>query len=148
MIRPDYEPDLFPHWSSLPIRYRDLDPLNHVNNAIFSTYYEEARIKLISEIPTFLEQMNRGFSFVLASLRIDFIRPAEFPGELLVGSGVKAIGNSSITSFQAIYETGEKQLLSVAEASGVWFNLDTQRPSRVPEIKNRDHYLINVDLFA
>lgn len=142
MKRPEYDPDYFPHWSTVRVRYRDLDTLNHVNNAIFSTYYEEARIDFIRTVPELLKQLEENFSFVLANLSVDFIRPVEYPAKLLIGSGISDLGNSSITSFQAIYEKEEKSLLSTAKASGIWFDLEHQRPTRLPELKDPKQLLI------
>lgn len=147
MITPSYNQDLFPHWAAIPIRFRDLDPLNHVNNAIFSTYYEEARIKFIQEIPEFARAMQQGFSFVLANIQINFIRPATYPGSLLIGSGIRATGNTSITSFQAVYSKSDQQLISVAESHGVWFNLEDQKPSRLPDIARQDRFFLPQSLF-
>ncbi len=147
MIRPEYNKNTFPHWTTLGIRFRDLDPLNHVNNAIFSTYYEEARIQFIQEVPSLAGQIRSGYSFVLANLEIDFISPVEFPADILIGSGIKKLGNSSITSFQAIYTADEKQLASVAEAHGVWFDLSKQRPTRIPDIPNTEKYMLPNSLF-
>lgn len=138
MKKPTYQQDLFPHWTEIPIRFRDLDPLNHVNNALFSTYYEEARIGFIQQVPALAGQLAEGFSFVLAKITIDFIRPAEYPGRLIIGSGIDSTGNSSISSFQAIYKSADKTLVSVAEAYGVWFDLEKQKPSRLPEVDNID----------
>lgn len=147
MITPPYQQNLFPHWVAIPIRFRDLDPLNHVNNALFSTYYEEARIKFIQDIPAFSEQLQQGFSFVLANIQINFIQPAEYPGNLIIGSGIKSTGNTSISSFQAIYTESEKKLISVAEAHGVWFDLKKQKPSRLPEVAQQDRLLLPDSLF-
>ncbi len=147
MIRLDFNKNTFPHWTELPIRFRDLDPLNHVNNAIFSTYYEEARIIFIREVPSFANQMENGFSFVLANITIDFISPVEYPANILIGSGIKKIGNTSITSFQAVYTAESKKLVSVAEARGVWFDLDNQRPSPVPELPEKNQFLLSNHLF-
>lgn len=147
MITPSYQQNLFPHWATIPIRFRDLDPLNHVNNALFSTYYEEARIKFIQDIPEFSEQLQQGFSFVLAKIHINFIKPAEYPGKLLIGSGIKSTGNTSISSFQAIYTEPDKTLVSVAEAHGVWFDLNKQKPHRLPQIAKQDHFLLPDTLF-
>jgi acyl-CoA thioester hydrolase len=142
MNRPKYQQNYFPHWTNIPVRFRDLDPLNHVNNAIFSTYYEEARINFIRDVPTFAEQMKKNFSFVLANIEIDFINPVEYPADLLIGSGIKKMGNSSITSFQAIYTKKEKMLASVAQAHGVWFDLSTQRPTHLPKITDKDQFIL------
>lgn len=146
MDRPTYNATLFPHWTTLPIRFRDLDPLNHVNNAIFSTFYEEARINFIQEVPAFADQLGKGFSFALANITIDYLHPVTYPTDLLVGSGITRLGNSSIGSFQAIYEKGKKTLVSVAEASGVWFSLEDQRPARIPEIENPESLMVNNEL--
>lgn len=146
MIHPDYQKDLFPHWVELPIRFRDLDPLNHVNNALFSTFYEEARIEFIRGVPSFSGQLDNGFSFVLANIEIDFVHPIEYPAKIIVGTGIKQLGNSSITSFQSIYTKDEKKLVSTAEASGVWFDIKNQKPARLPEI-NDDELILDERLF-
>ncbi len=147
MHRPEYNKEAFPHWTTISIRFRDLDPLNHVNNAIFSTYYEEARIDFIRQVPSFANQLKQGFSFVLANIEIAFVRPVEYPADILIGSGIKKLGNSSISSFQAIYTADDKKLASVAEAHGVWFDLSKQRPTRIPEIENTEQYLLPNSLF-
>ncbi len=136
MIHPDYQKNLFPAWLELPVRFRDLDPLNHVNNALFSTFYEEARIEFIRGVPSFARQLKNGYSFVLANIIIDFIRPLEYPANILIGTGIKRPGNTSISSFQAIFTKEEKKLVSVAEASGVWFDIKRKKPARLPEIKD------------
>ncbi|MGM0545724.1 MAG: acyl-CoA thioesterase [Bacteroidota bacterium] len=147
MIRPEYKKTLFPHWTTLSIRFRDLDPLNHVNNAIFSTYYEEARIDFIQQVQTLADQLKNGYSFVLANIEIEFIRPVEYPTDIVIGSGIKKLGNSSITSFQSIYSGADKQLASVAKAHGVWFDLSKQRPTRIPEIENSEQFMLPDSLF-
>lgn len=144
MFKPEYDTDFFPHWITLSIRFRDLDPLNHVNNAIFNTFYEEARIGFIRDLPDFANQLQNGFSFVLAHLQIDFIRPVTYPAQLLVGSGIKSLGHTSITSFQAIYTEESKQLVSVAESSGVWFDLSRQRPAKIPDVDNMDAFIVSI----
>lgn len=147
MIRPEFNKEQFPHWTTIPIRFRDLDPLNHVNNAIFNTYFEEARIAFIQEVNKLAEQLQNDFSFVLANIEIAFVHPVEYPANLLIGSGIKSLGNTSITSFQAIYRADDKKLAAVAEAHGVWFDLSKQRPARLPEIPNQERYILPDDFF-
>ncbi|MDX1671533.1 MAG: thioesterase family protein [Balneolaceae bacterium] len=148
MFKPTYDPERFPNWCTIEIRYRDLDTLNHVNNAIFSTYFEEARIKFIRQLPAFSSQLKEGFSFVLARVQIDFVKPVEYPETLLVGTGVKELGNTSITCFQAIYRESDHELAAVMEASGVWFDLEKGRPARLPEIPDASPYILDDSLFS
>jgi acyl-CoA thioester hydrolase len=145
MKHPKFQADLFPVWTTLPIRFRDLDPLNHVNNAIFSTMFEEARIDFIRQVPGFRAQANEQESFVIVNLNIDFISQLEYPAEVLIGSGIKERGNTSIHSFQAIYHTEEKRLVATAEATGVWFDLQKQRPTRLPDLPEADEFMIDFE---
>jgi acyl-CoA thioester hydrolase len=142
MFRPEYDPNLFYHWTPIKVRFRDLDPLNHVNNSVFNTYLEEARITFIREIPEFQASMKSGKSFVLVHLSIDYLKPVHFGEDVIVGSAVKEYGNTSIHGVQAIYSGKNKELKAVAETTGVWFDLAKNRPAKLPDIENRDMYLI------
>lgn len=141
MIQPEYNPDTFFHWTEITVRFRDLDPLNHVNNAVYNTYFEEARIRFIYEIPEFKLSLNGGQSFVLVRLELDYIKPVQIHDTLLAGSSVLEYGNTSIKAIQAIYSKSTHQLKAVAKTTGVWFDLKKQRPAKLPEITNRDQYL-------
>jgi acyl-CoA thioester hydrolase len=145
MHHPDYQADLFPVWTTLPIRFRDLDPLNHVNNAIFSTLLEEARIDFIQQVPGFNREGGEHESFVIVNLSIDFVSQLKYPASVLVGSGIQEWGNTSIRSFQAIYHAEQKQLIATAQATGVWFDLQKQRPTRLPELEERSTYMVTFD---
>jgi len=142
-MKPAYNPDLFFDWVEIPVRYRDLDPLNHVNNAIFSSYYEEARIHFIQQIPVLSEELKKSRSFVIVNLNINFLKQISYPATLLVGSGIMEFGNTSVTSFQAIYKKNDKKLCSTARATGVWFDLEKQRPAPLPKTVNMDQLLVD-----
>jgi len=141
MIKPEYNPENFFHWTELRVRFRDLDALNHVNNAVFNTYFEEARVQFIEDIPEFKSSIQSGFSFVLVHLELDYIKPILFKDTILVGSAVEEFGNSSIKGFQAIYSKNNHELKAVAKTTGVWFDLEKNRPARLPELTNRENYL-------
>jgi acyl-CoA thioester hydrolase len=81
--------------SLIPVRWRDLDPLGHVNSAVFLTYLETGRDLWLREV------LGDGFSpeqYVVARIEVDF--RAEVPqGTEYVESvhAVEVVGNSSIT---------------------------------------------------
>lgn len=141
MIKPPYQEDQFFHWTEIKVRFRDLDPLSHVNNAVFNTYFEEARIDFIQAIPEFNNSMKQGFSFILVHLEIDYVQPIFMNDILLVGSSVENYGNSSIEGIQAIYDKKSHTLKAVAKTTGVWFNIEKQRPARLPELPDKNRYL-------
>lgn len=143
MDKPDYQKKSFYHWTKIKVRFRDLDPLQHVNNAVFNTYFEEARIDFIHQIPEIKSSMQTGNSFVLVHLELDYLKPVLFGDVVLVGSAVERYGNSSVNAFQAIYSNQNKELKAVAKTTGVWFNLKNNKPARLPNIENKEKYLYN-----
>src|SRR5207244_2894474 len=50
----------FPCWYPVQIRFRDLDPLAHVNNTVYFTYFEEARSYYFNQLHSWLEQWPSG----------------------------------------------------------------------------------------
>ena len=57
----------------LPVQFRDIDVMGHVNNATYLQYMETARVELARS----LGQVREGFraSFIVASARCEFKKP-------------------------------------------------------------------------
>ena len=93
------------------VRYNDTDKQGHVNNAVFSTFFETGRVELlyVPNNPLF----DEGCEFVIASNKIDYLAEIKWPGEVLIGTSIKEIGNSSVTIVQSIYQNGKLAGLSV-----------------------------------
>lgn len=134
-----YKPDDFFHQTNLNVRFRDLDPLQHVNNAVFNTYFEEARIQFIHAVPELKKEMDKGYSFVLVHLDLKYIKPVFFHEKLVIGSSLKSTGNTSLTAIQALYNQ-ELELKAIAETTGVWYNVEKKRPAKLPKLKNINQY--------
>ena len=137
----NYKRSDFFHETSIHIRFRDLDPLRHVNNAVFNTYFEEARIQFIQAVPELRKSMGRGYSFVLAHLDLKYIQPVEYGETIVIGSSLKSIGNSSVEGIQGLF-SNDDSLKAVAKTTGVWYDVDKKRPARLPDIENPDRYLL------
>ena len=104
------------------LRYRDTDRQGHVNNAVFSTFFETGRAELLyNDDPL----MNDGCSYVIASIKLDFINELTWPGEVVIGTKVSKVGNSSITLSQAIFK--ENKCVAVSETVIVQVNNITRR---------------------
>lgn len=39
-----------PYTADIPVRFRDLDPMKHVNNAVYATYLEQARALFYEDV--------------------------------------------------------------------------------------------------
>lgn len=94
----------FPLRTKDKIRYADTDRQGHVNNAVFSTFLESGRVEILYNRD--LQILSEDSSFVIASLRLDFIKELEWPGEVETGTGVLRIGNSSVVFYQQLFQNG------------------------------------------
>jgi acyl-CoA thioester hydrolase len=100
------------HEKRIEIRWRDLDPADHVNNAVFLTYLEEARD----------EWLNRtlgdggGWDYLLARVALDYRRELRLEDdEVVVRIGLARVGNSSVTTREEL-RTAAGELAAEAEA--------------------------------
>lgn len=86
------------------LRYGDTDRQGHVNNAVFSTLLETGRVAILYDSGKPLSSAN--CSFVIASLTLDFRSEINWPGRVEIGTRISAIGRSSITFEQALFQDG------------------------------------------
>jgi acyl-CoA thioester hydrolase len=107
--------------------YRDLDRHGHVNNAVYSTWLETARLAYLKEVCDVDPGDELGI--VVAELKITFRSPASL-GELVeVGVRVPRVGEKSLV-FE--YELRGPEDRLVAEATTTHVVFDDARGRSVP----------------
>jgi acyl-CoA thioester hydrolase len=100
------------------VRFNDCDPMGHVNNALFSTYLEEARIGVLGGLG----------AFILARVEIDFRSEARAGEELEIASRCSHVGRKSFRLEHRIVAGARL----VAEATSVLVSYDYDRSASVP----------------
>jgi len=117
------------------VRFRDCDPMGHVNNAVYLTYLELARFAYWKAAE--IERLAGEVSYIIARVEIDFRSPA-VTGEVLdVGIRVTGFGR---TSFSMAYEIRDEEGQLIATAKSVQVAYDYAAGKTVPlpdEIKQR-----------
>ncbi|MGQ9614243.1 MAG: acyl-CoA thioesterase [Chloroflexus sp.] len=103
----------YPFHYRIEVRFRDLDALGHVNNAVYATYFESARIAYYQRLVG--GSLNR-LGIILAELTISYKAPAHFGDELLVGVRVSRIGGKSFTMDYAIARVGDGALIATGQS--------------------------------
>jgi len=109
----------------LPVRFNDVDAMGHVNNAVYLTYIEEARIAFLRPLGPTYEHI------ILARAEIDYRSPLRDGEELEVGVRCTRLGRSS---FDLAYELRAGGRL-VAEAKSVQVSYDYEQsaPRPIPD---------------
>jgi acyl-CoA thioester hydrolase len=110
------------------VRFRDLDPMGHVNNAVFLTYLEQARVAFFSEMgaATGLEDMN----MIVARVEIDFKAPVRLGQEVEISVRASRFGTKSFDLDYELRVDGE--LVAVAKSVQVAYDYNRREPAPVP----------------
>lgn len=119
----------FPHRTTETIRFGDLDANNHVNNAVFSTFFEAARVTLFRDPARKL--MPDGLIWTLARITIDYRGEMHWPGTVEIGIGVASLGRTSAVFEQAIFCEG--RCTATAKAINVLVDQATRRPTPITD---------------
>lgn len=114
----------YPHQVTDIVRFGDLDPQGHVNNAVFSTYFESGRVAMFRNPDLGIGVANA--TFVLVRQEIDFLRELRWPGQVVIGTALAELGRSSFVMTQAIFNGDE--CAAVGRATLVMVDKTTRRP--------------------
>lgn len=82
----------------IEVRYGDLDPQGHVNNARFLTYMEQARVAYFKHLGLWDGGSFMDFGVILAEVRVTFRAPIHWGDALHVGMGTTRLGTKSLTT--------------------------------------------------
>lgn len=120
----------------IPLRWRDLDAYNHVNNSVFLTFLEQARIEWFDSFPE--PWRTPASEPILAAANINFRRPIQYPESLRIRLHAERVGSSSLTIAHRITAAASE---SVLYADGntvvVWVSPQSGRPLPMPEVVRR-----------
>lgn len=89
----------------LSVRWRDLDAFNHVNNSKYLSYLEEARLRWMLTMPGM--GLEDDVAPVVAASNLNYKRPIEWPGEVVIELFVERLGNTSVTIGHRIVDATE-----------------------------------------
>ncbi|MFC6825312.1 acyl-CoA thioesterase [Halopelagius fulvigenes] len=117
-----------PYRAEVDVRFQDLDAVGHVNNAVYATYCEQARVDFFEDV---IGLRSTDLNIVLASLELQYRRPIEGTGTVSVELDVPEVGNSSFT--MAYELTYEGEVVATGESVQVVVDPETRESVRVPD---------------
>jgi acyl-CoA thioester hydrolase len=122
----------------IEVRFRDCDPLGHVNNAVYLTYLEQARLSQWRALWGFGERGQETIpGVILARVEIDYRLPARFGDLLEVRIGLLGIGRTSFT-YEYEIANGTGRIVATAKSVQVMYDYAADTPVPVPaEIRDK-----------
>ena len=122
----------FPYRLTDNVRFADLDPNQHVNNAVYATYFETGRVTLIKDRSYGL--MPDGVAWIMVRLDMHFRAELRWPGTIEMGLGLVKFGRTSVTFDQVVFSEGK--CVASAQSYSVLLDEATRKPKALtPEIK-------------
>ena len=115
----------FPYRLSDTVRCADLDPNQHVNNAVYATYFETGRVTLMKDHSFGL--MPPGLAWIMVRLDIHFRAELRWPGTIEMGLGVTKFGRTSVTFDQVVLSEG--RCVASAQSVTVLIDESTRKPT-------------------
>jgi acyl-CoA thioester hydrolase len=129
--RPPPELADYPHRVTEIVRFGDLDPQGHVNQAVFLTYFESGRVAMFRGPD--LGIGVPGATFVMVRVEVDYLRELHWPGTVEVGTGVAEFGRSSFKVAQAIFRGGDGVCVASGRATLACIDLASRKARPLPE---------------
>lgn len=124
----------FKHKTPIQIRFKDIDALNHVNNANHITYFELARVQYFDDVVN--EEVNWSEQgIILAKITVDFKTPVYFKDKIFVYTKCIRLGNKSFDlAYSLVREKdGKETELATGSSVQVCFDYKNQSTISIPE---------------
>jgi acyl-CoA thioester hydrolase len=119
--------DDYPVRVPITLHWADMDALGHVNNARYFTFFETARMALFERVGLAATGQPE-IGPILAHTRCDFLAPVRHPADLVAGTRIDRLGNTSFTMGYAVAHAGGDV---VARGEGVVVLIDYRSETKV-----------------
>ncbi len=124
---------VFHFYHPIEVRYGDLDPQGHVNNAKYLTYLEQARVTYFQRLGLWRGRSFMDIGVILADAQITFRKPIVFGDLIRVGVRITRLGNKSISVEQQIEGSENREIFASAMLVLVAFDYHQQTSIQIPD---------------
>ena len=115
------------------VEWRDIDTAQHVNNAAYFNYIEDAGIQVANHYGWPVSRSAaEGFAVIARQHHIDYRVPAVLDDELDIATWVTPNTRTTAHRHYRITRVDDGELLVTARTLWVWIDLASRRPIRIP----------------
>lgn len=123
----------FHYYHPIEVRYGDLDPQGHLNNAKYLTYFEQARIAYIAHLGLWTSGSFNDIGIILADAHVTFRSAVQFGQRVRVGVRVARLGNKSLDMEYRLEDQDTGAELASGSTVLVAYDYRTGRTISIPE---------------
>jgi acyl-CoA thioester hydrolase len=116
----------------IPIRWGDMDAMNHVNNTLYFRYMEIVRMEWLFKVGGVRDAEGNGP--VIVNAFCNFIKQLEFPGDVLAKHYVANGGRASFETYITLERSDQPGVIYASGgAKTVWVNFPRQKSVPLPD---------------
>lgn len=116
------------------IEWRDIDEMQHLNNAAYLSYAEDCAIRLSEAYDwPYQRWVAAGVAFVARKHRIEYLQPAYLQDRLRIRTWLFNVRRATATRHYEFLRAADGQLLARLQTDWVLVSLENGRPTRFPE---------------
>jgi acyl-CoA thioester hydrolase len=115
----------------IEVRFRDIDSMGHVNNAVFLTYFEEGRKVFLSSVLNIVDPED--YPFILAHIDCDFLKPMKLGDRPLLEVWIGEIREKSFAfKYRIVERSDETVVYGKGESVMVLFDYKENKSIPIP----------------
>lgn len=116
------------------VEWRDLDPAGHVNNAVYLHFIADCGMQCARHYHWSMEQTReRGYAKVARRHFIEYKAAAHVDDELEITTWMTDMRRASAVRHYIITRPADNKLIARVRTLGVWLDLNTRQPARIPD---------------
>lgn len=123
----------FRFYHPIEIRYSDLDPQGHVNNARYLSFMEQARLAYVREVGIWDGGSFLDLGIILANAQISFKAPLFWGQPVRVGMRIAHLGEKSMDSLYRVENTQTGQLSAEGSSALVTYDYHQSKTVSIPD---------------
>jgi acyl-CoA thioester hydrolase len=125
--------EIFHCSTPITIRFRDLDAFGHVNNAVYFTFMEMARVAYFAQLGLLKSGEFPSPFFIIAEATCQFKAPIDMETPLVVQVRVSRLGNSSFDMEYRLVDEVNGTVLATGRTVQVTFDYSAGRSVPLPD---------------
>jgi len=116
----------------VPIRWGDMDAMNHLNNAMYFRYLETVRIEWMSSIGCTPDAAGEGP--VIVNAFCNFYKQLQYPADVLIKMYVSDPGRTTFETWGTMELTSQPDVICAGgSATTIWVDFPIQKAKTLPD---------------
>jgi acyl-CoA thioester hydrolase len=121
----------FQHQMPAQLRFSDVDPFGHVNNAVYFSLFDMCKTKYFIDVIG--RDVFQQMGIVLAHVSANFLAPIFYPDEIVIQTSVTRLGNKSFTLCQRALNIRTQDIKCECQSIMVAFDYKKNQSIEMPK---------------